>query len=345
MPIPDIQYSTLQNIIIKVRRLTRTMSQTQLTDQDITNYVNTFVLYDFPEHLRLFNLRTTLTFYTKPFVDTYATSTADADANSPLYNFLNNYISVHDPVYIAGYQSMFSQSRQQFFAIYPNVNNIQSIGAIGNAMQRAFAGTLPNIPVLQNNVTFSSVDLNNNGLCIIDSPTTTTTGNLINSSDANNPNPPVKGMINYVTGVYNLTFDFAPGMGNAINSETVPYTPALPQALLFFDGVFTVRPVPDQSYPVQFEVYQRPSQLLAGGDMPNLAEWWQYIAYGAARKVLQDRMDLDTLQLIEPEYQKQEQLVLRRTIVQQTSQRTSTIFTEQVSSMYGYGWWYGGGQF
>jgi hypothetical protein len=344
MPIPDSGYSTLANINIKIRRLTRSVSENQLSDDDINNYVNTFVLYDFPEHLRLFNLRTTFTFYTQPYVDTYSTLTADADVNSPLYNFTNKYISVHDPVYIAGYQSMYSQSRQQFYSIYPFLNNIQSIGYVGNGIQTNFAGTLPNIPVLQNNVLFTSVDTNNLGLAIIDQPIAAnpTTGNLVL---ANNPTLPGVGMINYVTGMYNFTFPTAPAVDASIDSQTVPYVASLPQALLFFDGEFVVRPVPDQPYSIQFEVYQRPTQLLMGTDMPQLSEWWQYIAYGAARKVLQDRMDLDTLAMIEPEYQKQEQLVLRRTIVQQASQRTSTIFTEQVSSMYGYGWWYGGGQF
>lgn len=42
-------------------------------------------------------------------------------------------------------------------------------------------------------------------------------------------------------------------------------------------------------------------------------------------------MDIDSVALIEPEYKKQEALVLRRTIVQNTTQRVATIYTEQVS--------------
>jgi hypothetical protein len=37
-------------------------------------------------------------------------------------------------------------------------------------------------------------------------------------------------------------------------------------------------------------------------------------------------MDMESLQMIEPEYQNQMLLVQRRTIVQQTSQRTPTIY-------------------
>jgi len=74
------------------------------------------------------------------------------------------------------------------------------------------------------------------------------------------------------------------------------------------------------------DVFVRPAELLDSSQEPKLEEWWQLIAYGAARKVFQDRMDMESLQMIEPEYQNQMLLVQRRTIVQQTSQRTPTIY-------------------
>ena len=77
---------------------------------------------------------------------------------------------------------------------------------------------------------------------------------------------------------------------------------------------------------------------------PQLNEWWQYIAYGAARKIFQDRMDWDSVALVEPEYKKQEALCLRRTIVQYTNERVATIYTEQTSfGPGGGGWGWGGG--
>jgi len=77
--------------------------------------------------------------------------------------------------------------------------------------------------------------------------------------------------------------------------------------------------------------------------MPEISEWWQYIAYGAAKKVFEDRMDLESVQLIEPEFREQETLVLRRTIVQQSNKRA-------ISSDFGIfndnnPWGYGNGTF
>lgn len=338
----DATLSTLQQIRIKVRRLTRSLSQAQLPDADIDQYVNTFVLYDFPEHLRMQALRTTFSFYLSPNVDEYETNTSDP--TSPLYNFKNKYITVHTPVYIAGYQSMFSQSREQFFAIYPKVNNIASIGTAGDGVTTAFSGTLSAVPVLRGQVQFSSVDTNGNGLSVIDVPVAgSQNGSLVDAYTGASAG--FLAAINYVTGEYFFEFPTAPAEGQAINSQTVPYVASQPQALLYFDEKFTVRPVPDQPYQVQMEVFKRPDELLSAGQQPHLSEWWQYIAYGCAKKIYEDRMDPESVSTIMPEFKKQEALINRRNIVQQTEQRASTIYTEQTSGGYGPGWWYGGGSF
>lgn len=338
---PDTTLSTLQNIIIKIRRLTRSMSEDQLATSEIENYINTFVLYDFPEQLRLSALRSTFSFYTSPNIDVYETNTTDP--TSPLFNFKNQYITIHTPIYVAGYQSMYSQSREQFFAIYPMINSIQSIGTAGDGVTTDYAGTIANTPFLQNNVLFSSVDINGNGLAVIDQPVSSTQGVLINANDGS-----LAGFlpaVNYVTGEFAFSFPVAPASGQAINSQTVPYVASQPQALLFYDEKFTLRPVPDQPYKVNMEVYKRPTELLDLGQSPDLSEWWQYIAYGAAKKIFEDRMDPESVQTIFPEFKKQEALINRRTIVQQTEQRTATIYTENIAGGYGAGWWNGGGTF
>ena len=71
--------------------------------------------------------------------------------------------------------------------------------------------------------------------------------------------------------------------------------------------------------------------------MPDEVQWAQYVVYGAAIKIFQDRMDMESLQMIEPEYRTQMNLVNRKTIVQLTNERTSTIFTEGNAN-----WPYGG---
>ena len=351
--------SSLNTIQQKVRRLTRSPSESQLTTDDLNQYINTFVLYDFPESVRLFNLLTTFEFFTEPYKDTYTFSTNPLD---PLYDFENRFITVNPPIYIAGWQAEFYEDRTKFFGLYPLLESIASIGTAGNGSTVKFTGVINTnqaiIPpflqgntqgtiLLANNVLFSSIANDNSGLSMIDWPLNGVPslpavpgfGNLYvpggaptstNSIDPNNN-------INYLTGEFTVTFVSAPQAGIAINSQTLPLQPSIPRSMLFYDGAFTLRPVPDQPYRVQMEVFQRPTELLAGSQNPNLNEWFQYISYGAAIKIFQDRMDLDSVNLIMPEFKHQESLILRRTIVQQTSQRTATIYTDNYGNSSAYG--------
>lgn len=353
--------ANLQTIREKVRRLTRSLSPAQITDAQIDEYINTFVLYDFPEHLRLANLRETFSFYTTPYVDTYDTN--DSQPNSPLYDFKNRYITVHPPVFIAGYQSWFCESRTSFFGVYPQINSIAQTSATGdgnvgqaitftiNTQQANTAGVSITTCLLRNNVVITTVDANQNALTLIDEPQPNTAilGNL------KEPNyPATLGTINYLTGVVNIPNGFnrngnpaAALAGAPIYSETVLVSPSLPQAVLFYDGKFVVRPVPDKAYKINMEVYVQPTAFLSNTQNPKLSEWWQFIAYGSSIKIFQDRQDYESVKAVMPEFTNQMDLIQRRTIVQQTSQRSPTIYTEQMTAAgaYGPGFFSGGGNF
>lgn len=372
MPQPT---TTLDTIKQKVRRLTRTPSLAQLSDFDLEQYINTFVVYDFPEHLRTFNLRQPFTFICNPFQDQYPTDIASfvGATTNQLYDFQNKYLTVHAPVYVAGFQALYSQSREQFFQIYPKINNIQSTGFRGDGVTTTFTGIInsfqngfPNtgfnqqICLLQGEVLFSSIDSAGEGLALIDVPVRDPlTGNTLPIGNLYVPGTePAVGTagvidltnnINYLTGAYTITFGGtapkAPAANARINSQTVPQQPTIPMAMMYYNNVFTLRPVPDQPYRINFEVFINPVALLAGNQNPQLNEWWQVIAYGAARKVLQDRMDMDTVALIEPEYQKQMNLCLRRTLVEYANERTASIYSEQSGGPGGSGGWGRGGLF
>jgi hypothetical protein len=337
---PDNTLSTLTNIITKVRYLTRSPSVNQITDTQITNYVNTFVLYDFPMRLRTFSLHKNLTFYTQPYVDVYQENYANP--YDPLYNFKNKYLSLKPPFYVSGNEVFYTQSEDQFYRLYPKIT-LQKLLAYGDGITTLFTGTLTGVPILRNAVIFSSLDAGNNALTIIDQPRYNVItgypdddGDLI-ESNSTGVGP---GTINYITGVYSVDFPTAPAASQPIYLQTVQYATNTPQAVLYFDSKFVIRPVPDKSYSMQVDVMQRPSELIAGG-MPELSELWQYIAYGAAKKVFEDRMDPESVQIIMPEFDKQEKLCLTRTYDQQKNERSSTIYTDQTEALVS-GWGRGG---
>ena len=70
--------ATLQDIRLKVRRITKSPNSNQITDQQIDEYINNFYIYDFPEHLRLFQLREIYEFTLLPNIADYHTPVSDA---------------------------------------------------------------------------------------------------------------------------------------------------------------------------------------------------------------------------------------------------------------------------
>jgi len=302
--------ATLAAIRTKVRRITRSPSEAQLPTTDIDEYINTFVLYDFPQQIKLDFLRTTLTFYTTPNEDTYASNSVVGD---PLNDFDNTYVNVHAPVYVAGQGGVLSKSQTEFYRNYPLTNTIR-IEAAGDGATVTFSGTLSTVPVLPRHVTFASINTAGTGIEVHDA------GLGILSGDG-------AGTINYTTGAYTFTFTSAPGSSEDVNSLTIPIATGQPDMILFFNNKFIVRPVPDKVYPIQIEVDSKPTELLAAGQSPELEQWWQYIAYGASKKIFEDRMDLESVALIMPEFQNQERLMLRKTIVNLSDQRSATIYS------------------
>lgn len=340
--------STLQAIRTKVRRITRSPALSQLTNEQLDEYINTFILYDFPEHLRLFTLRKLLTFYTQPGVDVYDTNTTVT--TDPLYNFKNRYIAVHPPVFMAGIQSFYTQWRDVFYGYWPQTNTIADTQLRGNNSSGPFAGQQiapsTGLPfILQRSVNFNCLDTNGSAMVMVDIPINNQIGNLTPADvplvapfdTTQNPN----NYINYITGQYVITFPQITQTAAPIWFEGILYQPGKPLGMLFYDSKFTIRPVPDKVYGIQIEVDMRPTELINTTDVPQLEQWWQYIAYGASKKIFEDRMDLDSVQQIMPEFKQQERLVLRTTLSIQANERTVTIYTQ--GKNYGFGWFGPGG--
>jgi hypothetical protein len=166
-------------------------------------------------------------------------------------------------------------------------------------------------------------------------------GNLIGDCAAG-------GTINYFTGqVSGLIFTQAIPSGNAITIEYNPTNPqglAIPQAICFFQNQFTLRPIPDKGYTVELVAYRLPSQVLLGTDNPSSInytgtpeqlEWWETLAFGASKKVYEDRLDPDGVALMDKSLFERYELNMTRTYAQLGKQNMQTIFRDQLTQNFG----------
>lgn len=340
---PTAVPNTLAAIQAKVRRITARPSSNQITNDQINDYINTFYLYNLPEHLRLESLRVNYQFVTT--------------ANRPVYDLpRNTYLTSMPPVFIGGYQSYMTQSRENFFRINPQLNFLQESIDTGDGTT-AFSGTLTNTPIMPGfkrnppgaysttefpapaeinwNVIISAVGSADATSGITPSYTLVDDGlgNLFASTDADSDPANARGTINYITGAVSVTnFPISIPSGNAINAQYIAYVASRPQSVVFYQDQFILYPVPDQAYTVSFEAYRYPTAFLndpSGTSHPQLDEWWELLAYGAALKVFEDTGDFENYSKYRPLMEEHLMLAQRRTIVQQTSERTATIYTEQ----------------
>lgn len=138
--------------------------------------------------------------------------------------------------------------------------------------------------------------------------------------------------INYLTGHINVTFPQVIPAGNAINVNCYFFQSGLPRAMLFYDNVITLRNVPDKQYVVECDAYLTPAAYLNSNDAIQYGYMSEYIARGAARKILSDTGDQEQLNFYEPMFREQEILVWKRSQRQWTATRTQTIYSQGMSN-------------
>lgn len=361
--------STLTAIRQKIRRLTASASESALTTDNIDQAINTFYSQDFPYGIKLDQMRSVYTFYTEPYRDRYP-----LDVN---YNQ-----GIRSPIYFEGIQGFFFKDRQEFYNMWPRwPTKFTPIN--GDGVTTNFSFTIP-APFLSKEVVLGGTDVNGNPISVADdgngnlqlqvpnpvisvppeynTPTNPITPPIPGMFNKNNFNPGLNyvdtttqdslganfpagiGVVDYVTGNFEITFPIAPASGTQITLWVVQYQTGRPYSLLFWNNEFHIRPIPKLIHKVEVETYLTPVQFMAITDNPILTQWWQYIAYGAACEILRERQDMEGLSNLLEGFKRQEGLVLERQGVEEINQQNLTIYnnTNQNNGNWGnnYQGWY-----
>lgn len=180
---------------------------------------------------------------------------------------------------------------------------------------------------------------------LITANTDTGTLNVTDDGNGNLIGDCTSGTINYITGVIaNLSFTSNVPSGNSIQIQYNPFQASIPLSILFFQNQFTLRPVPDLGYTIELVAYRQPSQALLGSGnptvssgVPELLEWWECLAFGAAKKVYEDRLDMDGVALMDKGLKERYDVAYSRTYAQIGKSRMSTLFADQLQYNYGAG--------
>jgi len=138
--------------------------------------------------------------------------------------------------------------------------------------------------------------------------------------------------INYLTGVAtNVFFPTAIPLGADISAQCYFFECGLPRSLLYYNNTITLRSPPDTQYLVELDAYLSPAAFFNQSQALQFGYMAEYIARGAARKILSDVGDIEQLNLYEPFFREQEMLVWKRSQRQFTSTRTQTIYSAGIN--------------
>lgn len=245
------------------------------------------------------------------------------------------------------------------FPAIPGYVDMTGIIAVGNnpVVDPIFSTTIPasnGNPIIPYSsiypgVHFTATDQSGNNMNVQDSGiflSGNTSGDLIgllmtqntNGQGYDSPNPfnyqiynsytSTLNTVNYSTGYAYVTFPNPVPVGNAINAESLFFQPGMPRAILNYNNSLTIRPPPNISYNVSLTAYLTPAAYLASSNAIQFGYMSEYIARGAARKILSDTGDTEQFMFYEPLFKEQETLVWKRSQRQFTSVRTGTIFSD-----------------
>jgi len=143
--------------------------------------------------------------------------------------------------------------------------------------------------------------------------------------------------INYFTGIaQNVYFPAAIPEGININAQCYYFQSGLPRSMLYYNNTLTLRVPPDIQYLVELDAYLTPAAFFNTAAAIPFGYMAEYIARGAARKILSDTGDAEQLAFYEPMFREQELLVWKRSQRQWTNNRTQTIYMQgQGQGMWG----------
>lgn len=268
------------------------------------------------------------------------------------WNLWPNYIKYLNPAAVGnGTAGPYTISLAQYPAI-PGHLDMTGVISAGYPSDPIFSNTVSTqIPYtsFQSGVRFTATDETGNNMTVQDTgiflSTSTNSqlyGLLITQEVGNNAYVPYSpknytvynsytttlNTVNYAQGTAVVTFPNPVPAGAPINAESLFYQPGLPRAVLYYNNVLTVRPSPDISYSVDLTAYLTPAAFLATGQSVQFAHMSEYIARGAARKILSDTGDWEQFMAYEPLFKEQETLVWKRSQRQFTATRTGTIFSD-----------------
>lgn len=138
----------LNDIITYVRRIIKSPSNADISDDLIIDYINRFWIMDVDARMQLFDLKKTYQFQTQPGVDRYNMPYYDAQTEPGgqtigSYPVYQGFVS---PAYINGIEVPLQTQKGNFYGVWPNIVQNTVTSTTGNGTAGPYTITIPLSP-------------------------------------------------------------------------------------------------------------------------------------------------------------------------------------------------------
>lgn len=280
---------TLSDIRSKVRQVTGRLTEGEISNTKLDDYINKYYLYTFTAELKLEKNHTYYEFLTT--------------ANQAWYDFpTSSYTNVEQPAYLDNMELLWYQDPSIF--IEENALNYTRLNQwTGDGSTNSFSTTVTGYPIMPDTLVITD----NTEYFEDTSQTWTTSDVIITGSEGGSCT------VNYNDGSVTVNFNTAPTDGQTILLSYQIFKAGRPTSVLYYNDQFRFFPPPDTAYRFKIKAYSFVTELTSSTDRPELDQWGPCIAYGAARDILADYGEIDAYQEVTMLYKEQLAYVLKRT--------------------------------
>lgn len=134
----------------------------------------------------------------------------------------------------------------------------------------------------------------------------------------------LEGTVYYSTGKIQFKPKYAIDINQKILVRAQSSPSGMPSTIFKYGTSFFLYPIPEKVYQIQMKAMYRPILLLATGEFDHIIEeYWQYLAFSAAKKLFEEQHDINGLNDILPAWNEQHIYIKRRKSNQRNMQRYS----------------------
>ena len=309
----------LQAIRVKTRRITKRVSEHHLSTRHLGQIINS-ALCDLHRDIRLLEMETYFNLYTVPGVHYYDLRCIPVCRKNYKSTAMDSYDAFGSPATIDGScKLIWTQYIDEYKHICTSSTILEKkITPTGSS--ESFSINLDK-SINPFSLYISYRSMSGEDVLIHDIPSCKNSGNLCMQTFEESD---LEGSIDYRTGKLIFKPKYAVDIQIPITIRAETTHQAMPSVIFKYGTGFILYPTPDKIYHIKMKAMYRPILLLATGEFDFIIEeYWQYLAFDAAKKLFEEEHDTNGLSDILPAWNEQHIYIKRRKSNQRNMQRYS----------------------